>query len=109
MIAPLWQRALDNRLDERYAARRRQAQEAGRKGGFSGGRRKYPIVAVGQRHGCGTVTRLLGRGHCGRSDMRVEIECACGRVRRTYEFMLRKYPERCRHLTKRPGTVTRRT
>lgn len=51
--------------------------------------RKHPAPRVGDRFGCWRVTRILGRGYRGRSDLRVESVCECGRYSETYEYNLR--------------------
>lgn len=53
------------------------------------GRRRHKPPKVGDRVGPYRITRLIGRGYRGRSDLRVEIKCTCGRYSETYEFNLR--------------------
>jgi hypothetical protein len=74
------------------------AREAGRKGGYAN--RRYPAVAVGQKYGCWRVTKLLGRGHKGRADMRVQLTCTCGRTSEVYEFLVRDRNITCKHTRK---------
>lgn len=99
MTAPLWQRALEARRLEQEEKLRQAAREKGRKGGLVG-RRRYPEIRIGQRFGPWTVVALLGRGFRGRSDMRVELVCLCGRRAETFEFQARKRAEngpKCNH------------
>jgi hypothetical protein len=99
-MSQLWERALDDRrLDRDRHHAVNEAQRAGaRKGGYAG--RRYPEMVVGARYGCFTVTALLGRGHQGRADLRVRIQCDCGREYEVFEFMARykgKVMKECRH------------
>jgi len=102
MMRPLWERALESRRLEQEAQRAQVYRENGRKGGFA--KRKHRELAVGQRFGAWTVVNLIGRGVMGRSDMRVEIVCVCGKRAELFEFMVRKKVMDgpiCRHF--RPG------
>lgn len=66
------------------------------------GRRKHAPPRIGQRFGSWRVVRLLGRGYRGRSDLRVEVECSCGKRSETYEFNLRTHRGRaCYHVRRR--------
>jgi len=64
-----------------------------------GAPRKYPEPKIGDRFGVDRVVRIIGRGHLGRSDLRVEVRCTCGARREIYEFNLRKlaHATACRH------------
>lgn len=52
-------------------------------------RRRYPEAKVGDRFGPRQVTKLLPRGHKGRSDERVRWRCECGATGESFVFNLR--------------------
>ena len=53
-------------------------------------RRKHPELYIGGHIGPWRITRIIGRGHRGRSDLRVAAVCdACGRSTEVYEYQLR--------------------
>ena len=54
--------------------------------------RKHPEPKVGDVYGGPNglkVVKVLGRGHRGRSDLRVRVECRHGKQSDTYEYNLR--------------------
>lgn len=64
---------------------------------FGGAPRKYPEPRVGDQFGPWRIVAIVGRGYRGRSDLRLEAMCTCGRRCITYEFNLRKRTGDCRH------------
>lgn len=66
-----------------------------RKGGR---RRTHKRPAVGDCFGVAVVTAVIEPSKVwGRRDLRVRLQCICGRMSETYEFNARKYPNTCRH------------
>jgi hypothetical protein len=65
--------------------------------------RKRPEPQIGDVHGCMTVVRLLGRGHAGRSEIRVVCKCTCGYEAAMYEHNMyhHGFGKRCTHV---PGS-----
>jgi hypothetical protein len=61
--------------------------------------RKYPEPKVADRIGVYTVTRALGRGRRGRSDLSFEVTCACGQVQTMFECRLHAagFGAKCSH------------
>lgn len=57
---------------------------------YPGRPRQFAEPQVGETFGTVRVVAVLGRGHKGRSDLRVRVKCvACGHLSETYEFNLR--------------------
>lgn len=52
--------------------------------------RKYPVPKVGDRFGDWRVVAIAPKTG-GRSDMRLELKCSCGRRTITYEYNARKF------------------
>ncbi len=70
--------------------------------------RSYPEPKVGDIFGCYKVVRIIGRGHRGRSDLRVEYLCvSCHKRGETYEFNLRNAPAKCSGKTHHKNTNAR--
>jgi len=79
-------------------SRRSEPRHLWTRKGPSGRPRKYDEPKIGERYGVWKVVALLGRGHRGRSDLRIEIQCVCGRRAETYEFNLRaRRASTCKH------------
>jgi hypothetical protein len=94
-LAPLWQRALEQRTVERSLRRTRQR---GARGEYR--RRKFPRAAVGDRFGSATVVALADTDKT--SNERVLIQCTCGKQSFAYVYNLRTRVAFCRHAKVRP-------